>query len=507
MKRRGKTGLMLLSITLLTAIMAFAAVPQQITYQGYLTDDVGDPVADGTYSIQFAIYSAPVDGKEFWNSGFQNVEVTNGLFTVELGDSNMTPIPHDLYTDTSLYLGITIDGEKEMTPLIRLNTVPYAYQSLRADTALVAENALMADHALIANNALSVDWTNIDDIPVGFADGIDDVGSGGTITSVTAGTNLTGGGSSGDVTIDMASTITGSRSLTGTNTFTVPAQFHGIYNDRTYETSNAHSYGINSDIENTAVDGDYATTVGIYSSTEGYLDNVWAIYGLANGDNDNRSGSETVGVRSIAWDGQKAYGFYTWVYGATTGYGIYAGAGTDYNDFAYAGYFSGDVYVGGTLSKSAGTFKIDHPLDPENKYLQHSFVESPDMLNIYNGNIVTDNNGFARVELPNYFDALNMDFRYQLTVIGTFAQAIIAEEISNNQFAIRTDEPNIKVSWQVTGVRKDAWAQSHRIEAEVDKPPHEIGTYLNPIELGQPIEKHVDYENIKAAREEYENNR
>ncbi|MEA1981836.1 MAG: hypothetical protein U9N54_12830, partial [candidate division Zixibacteria bacterium] len=100
---------------------------------------------------------------------------------------------------------------------------------------------------------------------------------------------------------------------------------------------------------------------------------------------------------------------------------------------------------------------------------------------------------------------LNRDFRYQLTVIGDFAQAIVAEEISSNQFSIRTDKPNIKVSWQVTGIRHDNWANDNRIEVEIDKPTKEIGTYLHPEAFGQPIEKDVNYEHIKKAEEEYEN--
>src|SRR5262249_35543573 len=80
-----------------------------------------------------------------------------------------------------------------------------------------------------------------------------------------------------------------------------------------------------------------------------------------------------------------------------------------------AGEFLGDVSVSGNLSKGGGSFKIDHPLDPENKYLYHSFVESPDMMNVYNGNVVTDASGDAFVEMPEYFEALNKDFRYQLT--------------------------------------------------------------------------------------------
>jgi len=104
-----------------------------------------------------------------------------------------------------------------------------------------------------------------------------------------------------------------------------------------------------------------------------------------------------------------------------------------------AAYLSGDVTVTGTLSKGGGAFKIDHPLDPENKYLYHSFVESPEMMNVYNGNAVTDADGYAVVTLPEYFEVLNRDFRYQLTVIGEFAQAIVAKKIAGNQFTIRTD--------------------------------------------------------------------
>ena len=84
------------------------------------------------------------------------------------------------------------------------------------------------------------------------------------------------------------------------------------------------------------------------------------------------------------------------------------------NGGGYAGKFYGNVEINGTLSKSAGTFKIDHPLDPENKYLYHSFVESPDMMNVYNGNVLLDNNGEAVVKLSDWFEALNMEFRYQL---------------------------------------------------------------------------------------------
>ena len=140
----------------------------------------------------------------------------------------------------------------------------------------------------------------------------------------------------------------------------------------------------------------------------------------------------------------------------------------------------GNAFFTGNVSKGGGSFKIDHPLDPANKYLSHSFVESPDMVNLYNGNVTTDPSGIAVVVLPDYFEALNRDFRYQLTVIGQFAQAIVAQEIEKGRFTIRTDKPSVKVSWQVTGVRQDAFANAHRIQVEEEKPAPERGHYLHP---------------------------
>jgi hypothetical protein len=140
----------------------------------------------------------------------------------------------------------------------------------------------------------------------------------------------------------------------------------------------------------------------------------------------------------------------------------------------------GDVTINGTLAKSAGSFRIDHPLDPKNRYLSHSFVVSPDMMNIYNGNVATDDEGFAEVEMPDWFDALNRDFRYQLTVIGSFARATIGHKIEHGRFVILTEEPNVEVSWQVTGIRDDPYARAHPIPVESDKPEGERGRYQFP---------------------------
>jgi hypothetical protein len=143
----------------------------------------------------------------------------------------------------------------------------------------------------------------------------------------------------------------------------------------------------------------------------------------------------------------------------------------------------GNLNVVGKLTKGSGTFAIDHPLDPTNKYLYHSFVESPDMMNVYNGNATTDQHGLAVVTLPSYFEALNKDFRYQLTPMGSFAQATVAKEVHDNQFTIRTNKPGIKVSWQVTGVRHDAFAEQNPIHVEEEKAPRDRGYYMHSVPM------------------------
>ncbi|MCD4794769.1 MAG: hypothetical protein K8R54_16145, partial [Bacteroidales bacterium] len=196
--------------------------------------------------------------------------------------------------------------------------------------------------------------------------------------------------------------------------------------------------------------------------------------------------------------GTNAFGVYAAASGTGTGtrYGIYATASGGAT--AWSGYFVSNVHVNGTLSKAGGSFKIDHPLDPENKYLYHSFVESPDMMNIYNGNIILDGSGEAVVTMPDWFEVLNMEFRYQLTAIGAPGPNLyIAKEISGNTFKIAGGTAGMKVSWQVTGIRHDPFAEKNRIKVEVDKDANDRGKYLHPDVYNQPKEKGIDYEMIK----------
>jgi hypothetical protein len=147
----------------------------------------------------------------------------------------------------------------------------------------------------------------------------------------------------------------------------------------------------------------------------------------------------------------------------------------------WAGFFTGNVSVSGSITKASGGFKIDHPLDPANKYLYHSFVESSEMKNVYDGVVTLDSTGQIEVELPAWFEAVNRDFRYQLTPIGAPAPNLhIGRKVADGRFAIAGGQSGLEVSWQVTGVRKDAWAQSNPLEVEKEKPLNEQGFYIHP---------------------------
>jgi trimeric autotransporter adhesin len=226
---------------------------------------------------------------------------------------------------------------------------------------------------------------------------------------------------------------------------------------------------------------------------------IWAFggtepdFGMFQGLNGLRAG----GGSSTGTD---TGGIGAWLFGgdsdaAETGEGLLVWTGeTESGTVGLAADFEGDVFVDGALSANLKEFKIDHPLDPANKYLVHASVESSEMMNIYSGNVTTDELGLATVILPDWFQAENTDFRYQLTVVDErFAQAIVSKRIENNQFTIHTNATNVQVSWQVTAVRHDAYAQAHPMVVEQIKGDKERGFYQHPELYGQPKNKQTQW--------------
>jgi hypothetical protein len=140
-----------------------------------------------------------------------------------------------------------------------------------------------------------------------------------------------------------------------------------------------------------------------------------------------------------------------------------------------------------TLTAATKNFQIDHPLDPANRTLTHACVEAPEMLTVYRGTVVLDAAGRRAVRLPRYFDALNRDFSYQLTAIGSPAPSLhVARKIVRNSFRIAGGLPGQEVCWIVTGVRRDAWATAHPLKVDRAKARRDRGRYLHPRAHGQP---------------------
>jgi trimeric autotransporter adhesin len=230
---------------------------------------------------------------------------------------------------------------------------------------------------------------------------------------------------------------------------------------------------------------------------------VWA-FGGTEPDSGMTQGLNGLRAGGGPSTGSDTGGIGAWLFGGdvsdggtgTTGEGllVWTGDAGGSGTVGLAADFEGDVFVDGTISANLKEFKIDHPLDPANKYLVHASVESSEMMNIYSGNVTTDELGLATVTMPDWFQAENTDFRYQLTIVDErFAQAVVSKRMENNQFTIHTNASNVQVSWQITAVRQDAYAKAHPVVVEQEKPANERGFYQNPELFGQPKEKQTEW--------------
>jgi len=294
-----------------------------------------------------------------------------------------------------------------------------------------------------------------------------------------AGANVGVGTTSPQATLHVASA--GTVGILGTTSSTnVGFAVSGV---ATATTGNA--YGVAGETHTT---GFGAGVIGVTSAATG---NAFGVFGQSSGTSGNgvfgyasATSGFTIGVSGFVESPTGTAGRF--VNHAVSGTILQGISGTSNNQVFFVdangnGFFAGNVNITGNVSKGSGSFKIDHPLDPANKYLSHSFVESPDMMNVYNGIAVLDARGSAWVDLPDYFQDLNRDYRYQLTSIGAPGPGLyIAKEVSANRFRISGGKPHAKVSWQVTGIRHDAYANANRIKVEEEKPANQRGTYLHP---------------------------
>ncbi|MEZ5198474.1 MAG: hypothetical protein R2764_19435 [Bacteroidales bacterium] len=188
----------------------------------------------------------------------------------------------------------------------------------------------------------------------------------------------------------------------------------------------------------------------------------------------------------------------TAVYGSSgTSTGIYGQSSS-----GFAGFFSGSVYVSGSLSKGSGSFVIDHPLDPENKLLRHNFVESPENLLIYRGKAQLNANGEAIVEMPDYFKALTKEDEASIVVTSVGRPFMTGYEWENGNESFKVyGDPNRSVSWIVCADRDDPviheLARPVEEEKGGDNKLCEKGKLLYPKAYGYPETAGRNYEMTK----------
>lgn len=127
------------------ARLSASNVPRVISYQGRLTDAAGNPLT-GDYAMRFCLYAEPAGGAPLWCEE-TTVHVNYGVFSVLLG--SITPIPEALFDGSDRYLGVTVEGDEEMTPRRRIASVGYAYSAVDADTldGMHATDFAIADHS------------------------------------------------------------------------------------------------------------------------------------------------------------------------------------------------------------------------------------------------------------------------------------------------------------------------------------------------------------------------
>jgi len=502
---------------------ASGIVPQLVKFGGVLIDTNSKPLS-GTVGVTFSLYKDQEGGAPLWMET-QNVQPDKaGHYSITLGSASSHGLPANTFASgEARWLGVQAEGQAEQARTL-LMSVPYALKALDAETIggkplsalqLAAPNggsssgssSSGSNKAPVANTITCTSGSGCKKnfVPLfnssGGAATVKDsiIEESGSTISVAGSAKLTGpvsalatsssaavigsdnsrggtGGVVGSSTNGTGVAGTGITGLSGSGEGIDGIGVNASGNVGVWANGNAAGvYGTST--SSTGVIGISTSYIGVYGS------GPTGVTGVSSSGSNGVSGISTAGPGVYA---QSDTGWALDAYGTSSATGVLAGSAS-----GWAAWFNGDVEVDGNLSKSGGSFKIDHPLDPSNKYLYHSFVESPDMKNIYDGNVTTNANGEAVVTLPKWFEALNRDFRYQLTVIGQFAQAMVASEISHHQFSIKTDKPNVKVSWQVTGIRQDAWANAHRIPIEELKSGKERGSYLHPELYGAPQEKGV----------------
>lgn len=164
----------LLYPTIGAAQSATPDIPDLVGYQGRLTNASGNPLM-GTYEITFCLYNQPSGGSNIWCETETAVSVTDGVFSADLGSTN--PLPQSVFDTPSLYLGIEVESDGEMTPRVQVMSNGYAYTAANADT---LDGMHASDLASASHNHHTLSASDGDPQTAVFVDEVGEVGIGTT---------------------------------------------------------------------------------------------------------------------------------------------------------------------------------------------------------------------------------------------------------------------------------------------------------------------------------------
>jgi hypothetical protein len=528
----------LLVVALVGVGATAAQPPQTMTYQGLLTDASGSPVSDGNYSLTFRIYDAAVGGTQLWIEIQPSVAVAGGLFKVQLG--SVTPITLDF--DAPYWLEVQVGAESAQVPRIELSSTPYTFMAMDIEddavtsvkildgevaTADIEDDAVTA--AKIAPNLVSsidgvsndggdIDLVAGSNVTITPNDGANTItiaasgGGGGDITSVwPADGTLTGGADAGDAYLSVANPL----ELTGSSTYGVIRGTHTTGNYGYLGGGNRAVCGRRADLWGSLGSGvSGACGQDDASGNYGQLGTAdYGVQGSNGGGNWGALGTSEYGVYGVSSGGEYgSLGGTVGAYGSDPSGNVGRLGGSSYGVYGYApsgdaAWFNGDVYVSGDINKAACSFLIDHPLDPENKLLRHTCVESPEYLLVYRGRVRLDNRGEVVVAMPEYFGALADEEQATVTLTAVGKPFLTGYDwnADGRSFTAYGD-PGREISWVVYADRDDPVVRQLARPVEEEKGPDnkycDRGKLLHPAAYGYPETMGRDYEEVMQMEQE-----
>ena len=455
---------------------------------------------------------------------FQNLTLSGSTLSISNGNTVTLPVGTTYSAGTGIGItGTTISATDDSA------TNEFQNLTLSGSTLSISNGntvTLPVGTTYTAGTGIGISGTTISATDASVTNEIQSLTVSGSILSISGGNTVTlptgggtldqsydfgGAGAGRTITADSGPvTINGS----GTNTAALGVAFSGTGN--AINAANTNPATTFSTIQATTTSSTTANAAVLGQSSGAARGVTGEVTAAGTGDaavrGNNLRTSGGMGVEGVGFNGvsgqtnqRQGYGVFGQNFnltGPTTedatgvgGLGLYGVVGQSVNAATGAGIASADNIIAfGTLFVyGTKNFRIDHPLDPENKYLNHFSIESDEVLNIYRGTVAFDASGNAEVQLPVWFDAVNKNASYQLTPIGGYAPIYIAQKIVDGKFIISGGQAGMEVSWAVYAERNDPYLQQHPEAREVEpaKPEENKGQYLRPDVYNQPAEKGI----------------